>query len=128
MDILIIAGFCIVSTIFCKLLEKDCKEMKILLVLSCLCVIFIKTSGIISDIFSEIKSLCDTSGIDGQYVKILFKALGICCITQFSADYCKDCGENALASQVEFGGKIALIITAFPMFESLINIVKKLLE
>ena len=127
MDILKIAGVCILCTIMCKLTEKENKEIKILLLLGCISVIFVKISEYISGISDEVKSLIDIAGVDSNLLKILLKGLGICCITQLAVDYCKDCGENALASQACLGGKIALLITAFPLFESLINIVRNLL-
>ena len=35
----------------------------------------------------------------GEYGLILFKALGICLITQLASDACRDAGEAALASK-----------------------------
>lgn len=128
MDIILIAGLCIVCTIICKVLEKDNREIKILIVLGCVLMIFTKISGELELILSEIISISQIADIDSQYIKILFKGCGICCITQFASDYCKDCGENALSSQVMFCGKIALLVTALPLFEAIMNIVKALLE
>ena len=52
-----------------------------------------------------------------MYLTILFKSLGICYIVQLASDYCKDCGENALASQVTLAGKLARFgIAAFVPF------------
>lgn len=122
-----ITGFCIASAIVCKLTEKENKEIKILLALGAACVIFLKTAQNMGGITSQIKNLFESADIDEQYIKVLFKGLGICCITQLAVDFCKDCGENSLATQAELAGKIALLITALPLFNALIDIVKSLL-
>ena len=76
--------------------------------------------GNYTDIYSR-------AGADEEYLTVLFKALGICYITQFACDICKDSGENALATQAELAGKISLMVIALPLFESLADIVAKLI-
>ena len=68
--------------------------------------------------------------VDSQndYIKILFKALGICYLTEFSADICRDCKENAVASAAEVFGKIQLVVLSLPLFESIIESIMEILE
>ena len=128
MEILLIAGFCITSTVICKAVEKENREIKTLLILSALCIVFLKTVGAVTGIVGTITGLFNQAGMDTMYLKIIFKGLGICYLTQFACDFCKDCGENALASQAELAGKIAMLIISLPLFNALIEIVKTLLK
>ena len=48
-------------------------------------------------------------------------SLGICLITQFTCDSCRDAGENSLASKVELVGKLAVLGCALPLFENIIS-------
>lgn len=128
MEILLIAGFCITSTVICKAVEKENREIKTLLILSALCIVFLKTVGAVTGIVGNITGLFNQAGMDTMYLKIIFKGLGICYLTQFACDFCKDCGENALASQAELAGKIAMLIISLPLFNALIEIVKTLLK
>ena len=73
---------------------------------------------------SELYSLL--SSVDGGYLLIVFKALGVCLLTQFSADACLDAGEKALASRVEFAGRIAVVLLALPLFEEIAEAVLSL--
>lgn len=127
MELLIIIGFCIVSAVICKITEKENKEIKVLIVLAAVCVVFMKCLECISGISSQIQSLFEMADIDDEYIKILFKGLGICCITQLACDFCRDCGENAVAGQAELAGKIALLIISLPLFSAITDIVKTLL-
>ena len=62
----------------------------------------------------------------GGYLLLVFKALGVCLLTQFSADACLDAGEKALASRVEFAGRIAVVLLALPLFEEIAEAVLSL--
>ena len=63
-----------------------------------------------------------------MYIKIIFKSLGVTYLAQFAADYCKDCGENAIASQVILAGKISVwLVISLPLFKAFIEIVKSLI-
>ena len=70
-------------------------------------------------LFSTLNRLLESAGLPGEYGTRLFKALGICLLTQLSADACRDAGENGLAGKAELVGKISLLILARPLFESI---------
>ncbi|MDO4944112.1 MAG: SpoIIIAC/SpoIIIAD family protein [Ruminococcus sp.] len=127
MDIIMISGFCIISAVVCKILESTGREIKTVIILAAACVLLITTADALTDISAQIKNLFDQAELDEQYVKILFKGLGICYITKLTCDFCRDCGENALAGQAELAGKIALLVISLPLFSALIEIVKTLL-
>ena len=39
----------------------------------------------------------------------------------FAVSLCKDCGENNIASKLEFGGKIIIMSMSFPILLSIID-------
>lgn len=123
-----VCGLCICASLICKITEKYSKEQSVLLVLGVCIFIFLMLLADIPDVFSKIDELVNRSELNGKYIKILFKALGICYLTQFSADICRDCNENAIASAVETAGKIQLIILALPLFDVLIDTVMVISE
>ena len=61
-------------------------------------------------VFNEIKNFMNLAKIPGKYSSVLFKSLGICFVTQFASDSCKDAGEISLASKVETVGKYSIVI------------------
>ena len=124
MKIFTIACFCIFSTIVCKAIEKDSREIKYAAVLA---LALFHSVAFVKDLISVFEDLFTLSGIDNMYLTILFKSLGICYIVQLASDYCKDCGENALASQVTLAGKLAMLSVSLPLFKAFVEIVKALL-
>lgn len=70
-------------------------------------------------VFNEIKNFMNLAKIPGKYSSVLFKSLGICFVTQFASDSCKDAGEISLASKVETVGKFAIVSIALPLFDEI---------
>ncbi|MCH5350178.1 MAG: stage III sporulation protein AD [Oscillospiraceae bacterium] len=127
MKIVSIAGICIIASIMCKFFDGVGKEYALYIKLAAAAVVMSMTMLFISPIAESIRNIYSKAGSEEEYLTILFKALGICYITQFACDICKDSGENALATQTELAGKVSLLIIARPLFESLPNIVGNLI-
>ncbi len=68
----------------------------------------------------RINSVISSSGIDTTYIPVLIKSVGICALCQFTADHCRDAGQSALASKVEFAARMAVIFISLPMFEEIL--------
>ena len=127
MKIVSIAGICITASVMCKLFSENGKEYALYIKLAAAAAVMSMIIIFVSPIAETIRSIYSRAGADEEYLTVLFKALGICYITQFACDICKDSGENALATQAELAGKISLMVIALPLFESLANIVARLI-
>lgn len=78
-------------------------------------------------LIGNMRALLENSGLSGEYLHVVFKALGICLLTQLAADVCKDAGEQALANKAEFAGKVSLLLLAVPLFEKIGSIALSLM-
>lgn len=127
MNITAIFGFALIAAIICVVLNQYKPEYRIVIGLlagaAILFVVFVYAEPIIE----EIKELMKMVSSSDEMFTILFKALGICYLTQFASDSCRDAGENGLASKTELAGKILITITALPLFSELIRTVNGLL-
>lgn len=79
-------------------------------------------------LFHNIRDMLAKSGLSEEYLHIVFKALGICLLTQLAADTCRDVGEQALANKAEFAGKVSLLLLALPLFEKIGGIALSLMK
>ena len=79
-------------------------------------------------VVAQIQSIFDSTAVPRQYVQILFRALGICFITQIACDACKDAGESAIGAKVELAGKIGVLVISLPLFTQVLEIVRVLLR
>lgn len=126
LKIVSIAGICIISAVMCKLFANEGKEYGLYIKIAAASVIMSMIIIFVSPVTETIRNIYDKAGADEEYLTILFKALGICYVTQFACDVCRDSGENALATQAELAGKVSLLIIALPLFNSLADIVANL--
>lgn len=127
MDIITITGLCIIATIIIKLFEKSYREYSLLLLLGISVVILIIIISCLAPIIKSINDIFSISNVSTSYLTIIFKAIGVCYLTQLGCDYCKDAGESTMASELELAGKVTILIIALPLFGELIEIIKKLL-
>lgn len=67
----------------------------------------------------RVGELLEKAGVDGGAVLLLVKSLGICLLTQLTADLCRDAGEGGMASAAELAGKTALLLLLFPLLEQI---------
>lgn len=71
--------------------------------------------------------LTEYTGISETYIKIIFKMIGIAYLSEFTASVCKDAGQSAIAGQVDFFGRISMIVVSLPVLKSLLETIGELL-
>lgn len=121
MNIIEIAVIALLAA-FCSLaLKKYAPETAALLVIAAGILIFVTVLSKISPVIDQINLLISDAGMDSTYIPILVKTLGICLICQFTSDSCKDAGQASLASKVELASKVAVMITALPLFTNILH-------
>ena len=102
----------ILAAILAVMLKKYNPEYSILISLGAGALLLWMILSKISPAISQIRELISAAGISGEYGVILLKTLGVCFLTQLSADSCRDAGEGALAAKVELAGKLFIVILA----------------
>ena len=112
----------LIVAIFLKDVKKDFSIYAIIL----------GTSIILYMSFDTLKTIIDfienvTKNIDTTYIKVLLKMTGIAILTEYAVSLCKDSGESAIASKIDFGGKIALISISIPVISSTLEALTKFL-
>ena len=121
-------GLGLVAAIMATLLRQHRPEFAILVSVGAGALIL---SGVLVGmlpIIAQIRAIFDGAAIPGQYAQILFKALGLCFVTQIACDACKDAGESAIAAKVELAGKISVLVLSLPLFAQVLDIVRLLLR
>lgn len=79
-------------------------------------------------VIGTLRELLSTAALPEEYGAILFKALGICLLTQLAADACKDAGEIRAGFQGRAGGKLRLLMLALPLFEKIAQLAASLIN
>lgn len=119
-------ALCIIGAVMCRLISKYSREQSLMLSAAVCCIILTFVVLHLSPVTGFIDRMCDMCSLDEKYTVILFKSIGICYITQFACDICKDCGENAISTAAEISGKAAILIISLPLVEDLLGYIQRL--
>ena len=114
-----IAVFTVVVALLSVILRGQRPEQATLLVLTAGIGILLLLLTRAQEVFDTLRHMLEQSGLPSEYIQILFKALGICLITQLASDTCKDAGEQAMASKAELAGRLALLTVGLPLFQKI---------
>ncbi len=125
--VLTAAAFCITACVLLKIISSETPAVKTVCAIAAACLVMIRFLDSFLSISDSLTELFDSAGLDEEYLRIIFKALGICYLTQLGCDICRDCGESAIASQLELFGKAALLIVSLPLFSAAADMIKTLL-
>ena len=116
----------IVASILAIILKKNNAEYSLILTISASSIIVIYIAGTLVEAIDGIKGIFAMSDMSFSYVTLLLKCVGICFITEFTCDTCKDAGQAALSDIVLFSGRIFVLVSALPLFTELLNLVTDL--
>ena len=90
--------------------------------------ILLYISGYLQEAIRFLSSMAERTGLGAGSIGILLKVMGIAYLTEFSAQLCKDAGYGAIAMKVELAGKLMILVTALPVFQSLADLILSLLQ
>lgn len=76
---------------------------------------------------NEIREIFVSAGVPESSISLVFKALGICCITHISAELCRDSGEGAMGAAAELWGRAAVTVLSLPIMKNFLLLIDKLL-
>ena len=127
MDIISAAAIAILSAILAVVVKQYKPEYAIVVSLAATVIILLSVISVIIPIVSELRNMMDDVAIDYKYITVLIKAVGICYITQFASDTCRDAGQIAISNKIELAGKIAICLSAIPLYKDLISLIQAII-
>ncbi len=127
MEILQVVGLGLVATVFAVVLRQQKPEFALLLSTIVGVIIFLMVLGKIGAIIDVLRDLSDRANISSAYLGIILKIVGIAYIADFGSQICKDAGENAIATKIEFAAKVLILIIAVPIIMAVLQALLDLL-
>ena len=65
--------------------------------------------------------------IDNIYMESILKMIGITCLGEFTCDFCKDCGQEALGRQISMAARLTILGFSMPIVLAVLKNVSKLM-
>ena len=111
----------IVAVIFALMFKQVKAEYAGFISLGTGMIIFLFILGKMDVVIETIESISGYIAMNGQYISILIKVIGVAYLCEFSSSMCKDAGFSAIASQIEMAGKLTIIVMSMPILMSLLD-------
>jgi stage III sporulation protein AD len=127
MDIMKIVGIGLIATILAVILREQKPEIAIQVSIVAGLIIFVFVIAKLNSVIEVLKYFASKTNIDLLYFTTILKVIAIAYITEFGAQVCKDAGESSIASKIEFGGKVLIMIMAIPILAALMDVITKLI-
>ena len=117
-----ICGAAIICLVFVVSFGKMNPKIAISVSIGLCIMLFVASIDNIIPIVDYIKSLSQLSGNSVKHLTVLIKCTGIGCVCSFTSELCRNSGESAIASAVEFFGKTEIIILCLPTIKALLEL------
>ena len=110
----------LVGTVLALILGQYRPEFRMLVTAAVTLLLMAMVLEQLSPVLEQLRSTMELTGLTGDYAAILFKAVGICLLTQLAGDVCRDSGESSIASKIELAGRAAILLTAMPLIQEVL--------
>lgn len=128
MDFVYFCGLGIIAAAICVIVRKILPEGAVWVSLAAGVVLLGAAVVMLAPSVSALRELSETAGIDGQFTKILLKALAVCYLTTLCAESARDAGESAIAAKLELGGRACIAAISLPLFTRLAELIISLIS
>ena len=123
MNIVSIGVLAVVAVIVALTLRPKNAEIALMLTVACSVLILVALLSQARQLIGTVNSIVAASQINTGYIAILLKVVGICLLTEFAVNTCRDAGSQSLAGNVSMAGKLLVTITALPLYTDILNTV-----
>lgn len=128
MNILIKASAGIlIATILNLMLSKSAKEFAVLTTAVTCCIVATAVFAYFKPIFTFLDKLSLMGNIDNETIRVLFKAVGVSLLAEFTSLLCADSGNAAMGRLLQILASSVILWLSIPLFNSLIDLIGELL-
>ncbi|MDE7082768.1 MAG: hypothetical protein K2O89_03585 [Clostridia bacterium] len=91
-------------------------------------IIFLYAFDYLTECIEFLKSFTQSTGIDNEIIRIIFKIVGISFLIELTASSVKELGFEGVADKLILCGKIVLFVVAIPILSSAYKIIVSLIN
>lgn len=78
-------------------------------------------------IIESIREIGEKIQMEGEFLSVLFKMLGVAYVAEFAASICKDAGHQTIAGQIEIFSRITILALGIPILRALLETIQAFL-
>lgn len=127
MTIVKIVGIGFLTLVLSLVLKEYKKEYAIYCALIGGMIILAASFGTIKEIVNFLNKISEGTSYNSEFIGLLLKITGIAILVEYATSICKDSGETAIASKIDFAGKIIIISMSIPIISLTLTTLLELL-
>ncbi len=127
MNIMQIVAIGLTAAILALIVRQQRPDIAMMISLAAGTILFLMILGNLKSVVTVVNQLSHKANLDSIYLSTVLKVIGISYIAEFGAQICRDAGESAIASKIELGGKVLIMMLAVPILSALLETILKLL-
>ena len=121
-----LSGVALLSVMMILLLREWRPTMAVPLRLGVVLLLTVAAVGLFEPVVSRVRALLSFAP-EGALTAPLLRAAGVALISELSASFCRDLGENSVAEGVLLFGRLEILVLCLPLVDALIDIAGELL-
>ena len=121
------AALCLTGAVLAAVLKKKTPDLALLLSLAVVAVVIAALMRIIDNIVTVMEHIMRLGNLPAELFGPLLKTVGIALVSRLGSDLCRDAGEGAMASVLEFSGSLGGIVVSLPLFEAVWDMLQSVL-
>ncbi len=114
------------ATVLALVLRHNKPEMAVFISISVGILLFLLMLGKIGAVLTVLEDLSAKANLSMVYLGTILKIVGIAYLADFGAQICRDAGEGAVATKIEFAAKILVLVLAIPIVVAVLETLLKL--
>ena len=127
MDILKISILGILAVFFAVVLKSYRPEYSQFISIAVFICIFLFAVTKLEQIVEYAGKMQDMIHLDGAYMGMVLKMIGVTYIAEFAANICKDSGYQTVAGQIELFAKLSILVLGMPVILGFMETIGELL-
>ena len=127
MNIMQIVAIGLTAAVLALIVRQQRPDIAMMISLAAGTILFLMILGNLKSVVTVVNQLSHKASLDSIYLSTVLKVIGISYIAEFGAQICRDAGESAIASKIELGGKVLIMMLAVPILSALLETILKLL-
>lgn len=120
-------GIAMTGVVLYLFLEKQNKDIAALVSVAVCCSVTVLAVSYLEIIIDFIWELTALGNLNGSFLKVLLKSVGIGLIAEIAALVCIDAGNSALGKTIQIVSVCVILWTALPLLSELLDLINQIL-
>lgn len=126
--IISLSAVALLGTTLTVLLKPSAPAIAVAVSLVCSLVLLYRVFDPLGQTLTSLSAFMAAAGLDGEIYFPVLKAVGIAAVVRVVSGLCRDAGQSALGSKLEFAGAAASIAVCIPLIEQVFELMGSILQ